>query len=67
MNVSISLEVMIFIEGIHDVDWPCRPTWKNRVVRLTRTPVNSLHVHTKNGARADTTSTLVKRLLITVG
>lgn len=31
------------------------------------TPVNSLQAHTKSGDRPDTTSTLVKRLFITVG
>lgn len=38
------------------------------VVRtLTLIPVNSRHTNTKSGDKPDTTSTLVKRLLITVG
>lgn len=37
------------------------------ILRLTLTPVNSLHTHTKTGDRPDTISTLVNRLFITTG
>lgn len=37
------------------------------VLRLTLTPVNSLHAHTKSGDKPETISTLVKRLFMTEG